>query len=225
MRRLLALAVVALVAGAAPAFAHEEISPYSVPTGRPAYLVLSVANEKRVDLNKVTVTAPTNGLFGHSTRDPAGWTSTVTGHTAITWAGGAVKPSRFEQFGFDIEQFGQPGTFTYKVNLAYTDGSTSDVDVPVVAVSDTSAPGVGTPSAGSGTATTAHSHEEGEEEVEGSGDSDASSRANLALGLSVFAMLAAGAAFFAGRRSATPGTGAPASTSATKPPGGGGQDW
>ncbi|MGH9222525.1 MAG: hypothetical protein ACRD2W_01705 [Acidimicrobiales bacterium] len=223
MRRLLVLAAVALVlvAGAAPAWAHEEISPSSVPTGRPAYLVLSVANEKRVDLTKVTVTAPTGGLFGHATRDPGGWTSTLS-HTVITWTGGAVKPSRFEQFGFDIEQFGQPGAFVYKVNLAYTDGSTSDVDVPVVAVTDGSAPAVGTPATtvAGGTATTVAEHEEGGEEAAGAArDSKGESRANLALGLSVFALLAAIGAFFAGRRSAP----APGSTSGTKPAGG--QDW
>ena len=225
MRRLLALAAVALalVASAVPAWAHEEISPYSVPTGRPAYLVLSVANEKRVDLTKLTVTAPTGGLFGHATRDPAGWTSTPTGHTAVTWTGGAVKPSRFEQFGFDIESFGQPGTFVYKVNLGYSDGSTADVDVPVLAVAAGSSAGVGTPVTGSGSGTTVaddHPHEEGEDEAPSSDKGE--SRANLALGLSLVSLLAAGGAFLAGRRSATPPP-APASTSAK--PAGGGQDW
>jgi len=216
-----AVIALALVAGAGPASAHEEISPQSVPTGRPAYLILSVANEKRVDLTRVTVNAPTGGQFGHATRDPEGWTSTLS-HTTATFTGGAVKPTRFEQFGFDIESFGQPGTFTYKVSLGYADGTSSDADVPVVAVGagDVSAPAT-TVAAGT-TATTEDARDDGEDEAPaGTGDdAKGESRANLALGLSALALLAAGGAFLAGRKSAAAGTAPPATG-----PSGGGQDW
>lgn len=211
MRRLLVLATMVLVAGAVPAWAHEEISPNTVPTGRPAFLLLGAANEKRVDLTKLTLTAPSGGEFGDATRDPAGWTSTRT-PTTITWTGGAVKPGRFEQFGFEVEEFAQPGTMTYKANLVYADGSTQDANVPVAAVADSSAPGVGTPADGS------DDHHAGEATESDTGES----RANLALGLSVLAVVAAVAAFAAGRRSAS---GSP-SGSGTKPaPSGSGQDW
>ena len=134
MRRANALAVALLAsAGAAPAWAHQEISPASVPVGRPAFLALSAANEKRVDLTSVTMTPPSGQQFGHATRDPAGWTSSLS-HTRISWTGGAIRPDRFEQFGFDVEPIGQPGPLTFRVVLGYADGTTTEVDVPVTAV-------------------------------------------------------------------------------------------
>lgn len=134
MRRTAALAVALLVtAGAAPAWAHQEISPASVPVGRPAFLMLSAANEKRVDLTSVTMTPPSGQQFGHATRDPAGWTASLT-HTRIAWTGGAIRPDRFEQFGFDVEPIGQPGALAFHVVLGYADGTTSESDVPVTAV-------------------------------------------------------------------------------------------
>ena len=134
MRRSIALglALVAL-AGAGPAWAHQEISPASVPVGRPAFLMLSAANEKRVDLTSVTLTPPSGQQFGHATRDPAGWTAALT-HTRIQWTGGAVRPDRFEQFGFDVEPIGQPGPLAFRVVLGYADGTTSESDVPVSAI-------------------------------------------------------------------------------------------
>lgn len=134
MRRAIPLAVVLLAsAGAAPAWAHQEISPASVPVGRPAFLALSAANEKRVDLTSVTMTPPSGQQFGHATRDPAGWTSSLS-HTRISWTGGAIRPDRFEQFGFDVEPIGQPGPLTFRVVLGYADGTTTEADVPVTAV-------------------------------------------------------------------------------------------
>ncbi len=134
MRRTLALVAALLaLAGAAPAWAHQEISPASVPVGRPAFLMLSAANEKQVDLTSVTMTPPTGQQFGHATRDPAGWTASLT-HTRIAWTGGAVRPGRFEQFGFDVEPIGQPGALTFRVVLGYADGTSAESDVPVTAV-------------------------------------------------------------------------------------------
>ena len=55
---VLFLAVVAAaLAIAAPAFAHEEISPKQFPTGQPTFFMLSAANEKNADLVRVAIAA------------------------------------------------------------------------------------------------------------------------------------------------------------------------
>lgn len=121
-------AAVLLHAGAA--FAHEEISPSSFPTGKPTFLVLSAANEAKADLVRLTLTAPPGLAFGATTREPGGWTVNRTDEL-VTWSGGGVKPDHFEQWGFEIEGADQPGTLTYKVTLGYADGTSDDANVDV----------------------------------------------------------------------------------------------
>ena len=132
-------AVTAVLAAAMPAFAHEEITPKQFPTGQPTFFTLSAANEKEVDLNKITIAAPSGVKFGEATRESPGWTVNK-GDTSITWSGGAVKPAHFEQWGYEIEGADQPGTLTYKVTLGFTDGKTDDVNVQTTAVAGGAAP-------------------------------------------------------------------------------------
>jgi len=92
IRSVLAAAgvVAAVVAGlAAPALAHEEISPRTFPTGQPTFFTLTAANEEKVNLVKVVLHAPAGTPFGGTTRSPAGWT-VAAGDDTITWTGGAV---------------------------------------------------------------------------------------------------------------------------------------
>jgi hypothetical protein len=149
VRRSLAVAaaLIAVLAAAAPAFAHEEISPKTFPTGTPTFFVLSAANETTSNLTKVVITAPSGVPIGTSTREPTGWTSSHT-TTAVTFTAGTgagVKPGHFEQFGFETDGADQPGTFTFKVALTTADAKTTNVDVPVTA----------TTGAGAGTGSTA----------------------------------------------------------------------
>jgi uncharacterized protein YcnI len=209
-------AVAAVLAVAAPAFAHEEINPKQFPTGQPTFFSLSAANEKEVDLTKVTLTAPKGTNFGTATRSPAGWTANRT-DTAITWSGGAVKPEQFDQWGYEIEGADQPGTLAYKVTLGYSDGKSEDVNVQTTAVAGgatatTAAPGGATVTSES-TATT--------EAAKSSSGNAARTRANIALVLGAIALVAAIVALvLAGRKRGGPGTAAPASAG-----GGQKQDW
>ena len=134
MRRLiLGLAVGASVLlHAGVASAHEEITPSTVPTGKPVFFSLSAANESTADLVKVTLAAPAGVDFGATTREPAGWTVNRTDQ-AITWTGGAIKPGHFEEWGFEIESADQPGTLAYMATLAYSDGKTDPVTIDVTA--------------------------------------------------------------------------------------------
>lgn len=68
-------------------------------------------------------------------------------------------------------------------------------------------------------ATTVHEHDEGGEEAAASASGGGEGKANLAIGLSVLAIVAAIGAFLAGRRSGA------ATPAAPKPGAGGGQDW
>jgi len=141
MRRVLVLlGVVALLGAAAPAWAHEEINPKTFPTGKPTFFTLSAANEEKVDLTKVTLTAPTDVAFGSTTKEPPSWAVNKS-DTQITWTGGAVKPDEFENWGYEIEGADQPGTLKYKVTLGFADGKSDDVEVDVTAVSGSAANG------------------------------------------------------------------------------------
>jgi len=210
------VAVVAVLGVAAPAFAHEEINPKQFPTGTPTFFTLSAANEEKVDLTKITITAPKGVNFGSTTRSPAGWTVDAS-DTVITWTGGAVKPDNFDQWGYEIESADQPGTLTYKVTLGFADGKSDDVNVQTTAVAAgaaTTVPGGAVTTAATTATTTAT-------EAKSSGGSAARTRANLALALGAVALVAAIVALvLAGRKRGTPGGSAPASASGDQK-----QDW
>jgi uncharacterized protein YcnI len=123
------IAALAVVLAASPALAHEQIDPKTIPSGTPAYLALSVANETKADLTKIVLTAPKGVPVGGSTRSPAGWTAQTT-ETSITWTGGKVAPDTFETFGFETDGAPQPGTFTFTVALT-AGSSTENASVPV----------------------------------------------------------------------------------------------
>jgi len=213
--------VAAVLAVAAPAFAHEEINPKQFPTGTPTFFTLSAANEKSVDLTKLTLTAPSGVSFGSSTRSPAGWSANRT-DTVITWSGGAVKPDQFEQWGYEIEGADQPGTLTYKVTLGFSDGSSDDVNVQTTAVAGGTT--ATTAATGGGAVATTAAPVTTTSEAKSGGGSAARTRANIALALGAIALIAAIVALVLAsrkRNGAGAGTGsAPAATA-----GGDKQDW
>lgn len=213
MRRLLArvaaapaLAVALALAGlpgAAPAWAHQEIGPASVAVGKPVFFTLSAANEKRVDLTRVTVTAPAGSELGHAATEPPGWTVNLT-HEAATWTGGTVKPGRFDSWGFEFEGADQPGVVTWRVTFGFADGTTQSADVPVTVVADA---GGGTPSQSTATTATAPitlpvTNQDTEASAPNrDGDSDESSDLAVpALGVSVLALVASVVALARARR-------------------------
>jgi hypothetical protein len=202
MRRTLALLTALLAwAGAGPARAHQEISPASVPVGRPAFLMLSAANEKQVDLTSVTMTPPVGQQFGHATRDPAGWTANLT-HTRIAWTGGAVRPGRFEQFGFDVEPLGQPGPLTFRVVLGYADGTSAESDVAVTAVVAGESPATAAAPPAPATTVAAAPAPAAEAQEDGDGEDSGRGVATLALIVAVVALAVAVTAAVRNRRPA-----------------------
>ena len=134
-RMLVTAAVtVAVLAVAAPAWAHEEVSPSSISSGKPVFFTLSAANEAKADLVKIGITAPKSVPMGATTRDPSGWTISTKDTSAIVWqaaSGTGVKPDKFETWGFETDGADQPGSYTYKVAMTFSDGKTDNVEVPL----------------------------------------------------------------------------------------------
>ncbi|HEY5078069.1 MAG TPA: DUF1775 domain-containing protein, partial [Acidimicrobiia bacterium] len=86
MRRftiVLATAALALVAAAAPAWAHVKVEPESAPKGSDAVLAFVVPNEKDPQTTtKVVVQFPTDHPIAEALVEPiAGWTAEATQFT------------------------------------------------------------------------------------------------------------------------------------------------
>ena len=92
------VAAVLIAVPAAPALAHEEISPKTVTVGVPAYLSLTVANEKEAKLVKIRLDAPKGLEFGTALEGKDGW-ATTRSSGRMTWDG-EVEPEHFETFRF-----------------------------------------------------------------------------------------------------------------------------
>jgi hypothetical protein len=178
--RVLAGALLLMIATGQAALAHEEVAPQAVETGKPAFLTVSAANEKEAPVTRVAVTLPEGAEAGETTRSPAGWKAAIDDNT-ITWTGGSLAPGAFEQFGFEIEEAAQPGTLTLTVALT-AGGDTEQSQVPLTVV----ARGAGTaqaPAPGASTVVSAST-------PVGSAAADRSkSRANLALGVGAAGLL------------------------------------
>ena len=71
------LAATVIVVTAGSAWAHEEINPKSFPTGTPTFFTLSAADEQKVDLVKVVLTAPSGVPLGATTKEPSGWAESL----------------------------------------------------------------------------------------------------------------------------------------------------
>lgn len=180
-----ALATVStLVLLGGPAWAHEEISPATIPTGRANFVTLLAANEESTALTKLTLTAPDGVTFGDATRQPAGWTAEKS-KTAITWTGGSLAPASFDTWGVEVNAVNQPGPLRFRVSSGVAGGETSSANIEITAV----APGIGAPTTvapagtvtttGSSDATTTTTAETASGATDGTGDG--TSRANLAL--------------------------------------------
>ena len=188
-----AVASLAIAAAAAPALAHEEISPQTITVGQAAYLSLTVANEKEVNLVKVKLEAPQSVEFGTALEGKDEWATTRSSFR-MTWDG-TVEPGHFETFRYEIEGADQPGTLAYKVTLSYSDGTTEEHEVDVTAVAGSGATATTGATATSAPPTTAAAPADS-----GGGSDSGSGTAKAALGISIVALLLAAGALAAGAR-------------------------
>jgi uncharacterized protein YcnI len=224
-----AIAAVAVVAPGAPALAHEEINPKTVTVGQPAYLSLTVANEKEVNLVKIKLDAPAGVEFGTLLEGKDGW-ATTRSSGRMTWDG-TVKAERFETFRYEIEGPDQPGTLAYKVTLSFADGTTEEHEVDITAVAPGTA-GAGsaspattgttsTPNLTIETAPTTSPSTAAAAPANSGGDSGP---AKAALAVSIVALLVAAGALAVGARRSGGGPGANGASNGGAAPGAA-QDW
>ena len=96
-RRVLVIAALTTLVGAAAAAAHVEVTPPKVPAGVEVKLVFHVPAERKVPSVKLDVKLPA-GLTGVRLQSKPGWTSAVRGGVA-TWSGGKIRPGKSERFG------------------------------------------------------------------------------------------------------------------------------
>ena len=181
-------AVLALIGG--PAWGHEEMSPTSIPTGRPNFVTLLAANEASSALNRLTLTAPDGVTFGDATRQPSGWTAEKS-DKAITWTEGSLAPGAFDEWGVEVNALNQPGALRFRVASGFASGSTDNHTVEITAVAAGTAPTTAAPAATVTTGKTSDSTTATTAAAAGVPDDDGSSadsRANLALVLGALAL-------------------------------------
>ncbi|MCU1468484.1 MAG: nuclear export factor [Actinomycetia bacterium] len=148
MRRIaivFAAAGVALVAAAAPAWAHVKVEPESAVKGSDAVLAFVVPNEKtNATTNKVVVQFPTDHPIADALTEPIpGWTAEVTtapvktpiktdagtvndAVKSVTWtaAGPGIGVGNFQEFRVSVGLPADADSLTFPTTQTYTDGET-----------------------------------------------------------------------------------------------------
>jgi periplasmic copper chaperone A len=140
-----AAAGIALVAAAAPAWAHVKVEPESAPKGSDAVLAFVVPNEKDdATTNKVVVQFPTDHPIAEAqTEAIPGWTaevatskvttpiSTDNGEVnvavkSVTWTatGAGIAAENFQEFRISVGLPGDADSLTFPTTQTYSDGST-----------------------------------------------------------------------------------------------------
>ena len=149
MRRftiVLATAALALVAAAAPAWAHVKVEPESAPKGSDAVLAFVVPNEKDPQTTtKVVVQFPTDHPIAEALVEPiAGWTAEATQFTVktpiqtdngpvtsavkdVTWTaadGKGIAVDDFQEFRVSVGLPDDADSLSFPTTQTYSDGST-----------------------------------------------------------------------------------------------------
>jgi uncharacterized protein YcnI len=131
MKRLLfvggaALSLWAMLAVAAPVWAHVVVSPEEVATGDYETLTVSVPTEKEVPTTEIRVEVP-KGFLLSGVQPVPGWEHAFEEDggvvTAVTFSGGEIRPREFQQFLVQAQAPETPGEYPWKAVQTYEDGS------------------------------------------------------------------------------------------------------
>ncbi len=134
VRRTLVLALLIVVGVPAVALAHARVSPAVSLSGELQLYSLAVPTEKEnATTDKIVLTVPDGFGIDSFVPPPAGWTqsvkSTGSGDSAVvqqvTWTGGKTPTGQDSMFQF-LAQPSKPGTYTFRVQQTYSDGSIVD---------------------------------------------------------------------------------------------------
>jgi periplasmic copper chaperone A len=132
----------ALMALAAPAFAHITVNPDTAQAGSATELTFRVPNEEaKANVTEVQVQIPTDHPIAQLLAKPvAGWTITVKSVTLakpvstddgtfsaavseVTWAGGVIAPGQFQDFSVSADPLpGRISQVAFKAIQTYSNG-------------------------------------------------------------------------------------------------------
>jgi periplasmic copper chaperone A len=132
------VAVLTLLAAAAPAFSHVTVQPEEAVVGSFSRFVVRVPTE-RDDASTIAVQVQLPPLAFVSFEDAPGWERTVEMTTldeplevfgeqvtevvgTVTWQGGAIAPGEFAEFGFSARMPDEPGTLEFPAVQTYDSG-------------------------------------------------------------------------------------------------------
>ena len=131
MKRLLfvasaVLGVCAMLAVAAPVWAHVVVSPEEVTAGDYETLTVSVPTEKEIPTTEIRVEVP-EGFLLSGVQPVPGWEHAFEEDggvvTAVTFSGGEIRPREFQQFLVQAQAPEEPGEYQWKAIQTYDDGS------------------------------------------------------------------------------------------------------
>lgn len=128
MRRLVALATLALLTGgAAPAAAHVDVLPREVAQGEAVEFTVRVPTERDLSTIRVRVDVPTQVTVYSFAVPPAGWTMRpVRGpdqrFRSVIYSGGQIPPGQYVDFHVLGTPF-ESGTALWRTRQTYADGT------------------------------------------------------------------------------------------------------
>lgn len=123
MRKSVLLAVVLLVLGVSPAWAHVEVSPETAAKGETTTFTFSVPNEEApAKTTAVEFLWPEDVTFARvSPVEKPGWTAT-TSERSVKWSGGAIGGEEEETFNVTLGPLPNNETITFKALQTYDNG-------------------------------------------------------------------------------------------------------
>ena len=131
MKRLLfvgvaALSFCAMLAVAAPVWAHVVVSPEEVAADDYETLTVSVPTEKEVPTTEIRMEVP-KGFLLSGVQPVPGWEHAFEEDggvvTAVTFSGGEIRPREFQQFLVQAQAPEEPGEYPWRAIQTYEDGS------------------------------------------------------------------------------------------------------
>jgi uncharacterized protein YcnI len=124
--RLVALSVFLTLAVASVASAHVRVVPEEVPAGSFEVLTVRVPTEKDILTTEVRVEIPEGFTISRVEPIP-GWTYELEEEagvvSAITWSGGEIGATEFQQFNIQGQTPEEPGEYPWSAFQTYEDGS------------------------------------------------------------------------------------------------------
>jgi uncharacterized protein YcnI len=118
----------ALLLSASVGFAHVTVVPNTAPADTSTTLAIRVPTEREVPTVRLRVEFPTGLTVSRFTPIP-GWTRTVERNdqqqiTSVTWSGGQIGPSEFQDFVISARTPKEPGKIAFKAFQTYEGGET-----------------------------------------------------------------------------------------------------